>query len=38
MMWAHFCECERGLIWVADGKPCNWCDVCQFICDDAGVE
>ena len=33
-MWVHFCECERGLLWVANGEPCNWCDVRQFVCDE----
>ncbi len=23
--WAHYCPCEHGVLWVADGEQCNWC-------------
>ncbi|HEX2553104.1 MAG TPA: hypothetical protein VHL98_05345 [Microvirga sp.] len=23
--WAHYCPCEKGLLWVAQDEECNWC-------------
>jgi hypothetical protein len=37
-MWVHWCECEHGLLWCADGDPCNWCDAKQFVCDEPEEE
>lgn len=37
-MWAHWCECERGLLWVGSGEACNWCDVRELRCVDVEGE
>ncbi len=23
--WAHYCPCEKGVLWVAREEECNWC-------------
>jgi hypothetical protein len=23
--WAHYCPCEKGLLWVAQDEECSWC-------------
>ncbi len=23
--WAHYCPCEKGVLWVARDEECNWC-------------
>jgi hypothetical protein len=25
-MWHHYCPCERVVLGVNLGEPCNWCD------------
>jgi len=25
-MWHHYCPCERVVLGVLRGQPCNWCD------------
>ena len=38
MMWVHFCECDKTLISVESGEPCNWCDAREFKCEEVEDE
>jgi hypothetical protein len=33
--WAHYCPCEKGLLWVAQDEECSWCGL---TCDPILVE
>ncbi len=35
--WAHYCPCEKGVLWVARDEECNWCGLtCDLVLAESG--